>query len=81
MELADPVPDYVLQISEVEAIGSIAGRPILTWSTASGLTLTWSEGTLESTTDLGGTWGPVNGAQSPYPVPLIDAGRFFRLKK
>ena len=80
MSLADPVPAYSLQIGEVEAIGSIVQRPFLTFTTAGGLTLNWTEGILESSTDFT-TWGAVNGANSPYLVPRTDPARFFRAKK
>jgi hypothetical protein len=77
------VPDYAFQLGEVEAIGSIAVRPQLTFTLAGGLTLSWSTGTLESNTDLNSPngWATVNGASSPYLVPQTGQGRFYRLRQ
>jgi len=49
----------------------VSGAPVITFT-----------GTLESVTSLsGGTWGPVVGATSPYPVPTTDSMRYFRSKQ
>jgi len=49
----------------------VSGAPLITYT-----------GTLESVTSLsGGTWGPVVGATSPYPVPTVDSMRYFRSKQ
>jgi len=49
----------------------VSGAPLITFT-----------GTLESVTSLsGGTWGPVVGATSPYPVPTVDSMRYFRSKQ
>jgi hypothetical protein len=46
-----------------------------------GLTISWSGmGTLETTTDLGGRWVPVENAVSPYPVTLMGPRQFFRVR-
>jgi hypothetical protein len=82
--LDDPVADYSLQIAEVEAIGSTAVAPQLTWTGAAGggLTLTWRAGTLEAASSVLGPWGPVTPAPtSPYSPPRSETAQFFRLKQ
>jgi len=48
----------------------VSGAPVITYT-----------GTLESVTSLGGTWGTVTGATSPYTVPTVDSMRYFRSKQ
>ncbi len=58
------------------------GAPTISLSRdASGAPVITYTGTLESVTSLGGTWGTVSGATSPYTVPTtVDSMRFFRSK-
>ena len=42
--------------------------------------LTWSQGTLESAPAVTGPYTPVNGAQSPYTVPVSGPQQFYRVK-
>jgi hypothetical protein len=82
--LDDPIADYSLQIAEVEAIGSIAVAPQITWTAgaAGALTLNWSGGTLESATSIAGPWAAVTPAPtSPYSPPRSETAQFFRLKQ
>jgi hypothetical protein len=82
--LDDPIADYALQIAEVEAFGSIAQAPQLTWTAAAGgaITLNWSAGVLESATSLSGPWNAVTPAPtSPYTPARSAPAEFFRLKQ
>jgi hypothetical protein len=44
------------------------------------LVLSWSQGTLQSATSVTGPYAPVNGAQSPYTVPVSGPQQFYRVK-
>ena len=80
--LDDPVPDYALQMTELEAIGRIVPPFRISLSlTDNGPTLAWTEGTLEAADEVAGTWAPVPGATSPYTVQIVQTRRFYRLKK
>lgn len=82
--LSDPVPDYDLQMTELEAIGRIQFVPPPTLSiarTQNGTAITWSEGILEHVANLGETWTPVPNALSPYPVSTSETRHFYRVKK
>jgi hypothetical protein len=45
-----------------------------------GFTLVWPGGTLQSATNVNGTWFEVPGATSPYPVTPSAAMQFYRVK-
>jgi len=45
-----------------------------------GFTLVWPGGTLQSATNVNGTWFEVPGATSPYPVTPSAAMQFYRIK-
>jgi hypothetical protein len=47
---------------------------------ATGVRITWTGGTLEASTSLGG-WQPVSGATSPAEFPADLAARFFRVRR
>lgn len=82
--LEDPVQSYALQMTELEAIGRLeAPLQITVTKTASGHTLNWSEGVLESSETLNaGSWTTVTGAASPYTLPVSSGSRkFFRVRK
>lgn len=88
LALDDPVPDYFLQMTELEVFGraTIAPRPTLNVArTLTGITLSWS-GTgfiLESAGAVGGPWTSMEGAMSPVTIPfseVSDAARLFRLR-
>jgi hypothetical protein len=80
--LSDPVPDYSLQMTELEAIGRIQPALRLTIArTLNGPVVTWTDGTLEQVNNLGETWTTVTGATSPYSVPTSQPRRYYRLKK
>jgi hypothetical protein len=70
-------------MTELEAIGRILDPLVLALNrTASGTRLSWTEGVLESAPELNpGSWSPVQGATSPYPLPLNETRRYYRLKK
>ena len=42
--------------------------------------LTWPAGTLQEATEVGGTFSDVDGAASPYTVPVDAARKFYRVK-
>ncbi|MCX8109333.1 MAG: LamG domain-containing protein, partial [Verrucomicrobiae bacterium] len=51
-------------------------------SSASGISVSWTGGTLESATNVNGPWSPVPGAtKSPYNTTPSEAARFFRAKQ
>ncbi len=82
LSLEDPVQDYALQIAELEAIGRIEAPPAPLHITLTGTVLTWSDGTLESADDLTGVaWAVVEGATSPYTLPLAGDRKFYRLRR
>ncbi|MGV3771262.1 MAG: hypothetical protein ACO1QB_00070, partial [Verrucomicrobiales bacterium] len=82
--LEDPVQDYALQMTEIEAIGRIEiSEPLRLQISRNGnsASIIWTEGSLEtSTTLLPGSWSAVDTA-SPYSPPAEDGARFYRLKK
>jgi hypothetical protein len=47
---------------------------------AGGLILTWPGGTLQSTTNLTGTWSDVPGSTSPRTNPFAKSQEFYRLR-
>jgi hypothetical protein len=57
--------------------------PTLSLSVLAGheLSLSWSAGTLQGTTNLSGTWTNVTGATSPYTNAPTGAQQFFRVKE
>lgn len=78
--LSDPVPDYFLQLTEIEVYGLAKSipqpRPTLSYAVANGQLVLTYEGTLETATDVvNGPWVTVAGP-SPYPVNL-DLGKVF----
>jgi beta-glucanase (GH16 family) len=44
------------------------------------LTLLWSDGTLESATNITGPWTNISGATSPWPVTPTEPQEFYRVK-
>jgi len=83
--LEDPVQNYALQMTEMEAIGKIDTTAQLKLGfavNAGELTLSWTDGVLEERDDLGtGAWATVAGATSPYPVQKDKPHKYYRLKK
>lgn len=75
--LEDPVTPYALQIGEVE----VYGVPTPLRITLAGTVLTWPKGILESAEGMTGVWATVEGATSPYPLPLTGNQRFYRLRE
>jgi hypothetical protein len=61
------------------AVGGGAGLTI----TRSGgnVTLTWSAGTLQQSTNVAGPYLDVTGSTSPYNLPATNGAAFFRLKQ
>ena len=70
-------------VGPAESASVVTGVPTISLGRdASGAPVITFTGTLESVTSLsGGTWGPVVGATSPYPVPTTDFMRYFRSKQ
>jgi hypothetical protein len=82
LSLEDPVQDYALQMTEVEVIGTIQARPVLTLSrSVAGFTLSWTEGVLEAADGILGPWNAVAQASSPFQVEPSGALRFYRLRR
>lgn len=88
LALDDPIPDYFLQISEIEVIGQSTSLPQPTLSvtqTSTSLTLSWSgDGfVLQSAAAVEGPWTTLEGSVSPVTVPfssLPNAAQLFRLR-
>lgn len=81
LSLEDPVQNYALQMAELEVIGRIQAPPAPLSITLTGTVLTWSEGVLESADELtGATWTAVEGATSPYTLPLTGDQKLYRLR-
>jgi hypothetical protein len=84
LALDDPVGSYALQIAEVEVYGTGTVRAPLEVSIqrgAAGIEIIWTEGALEQTTDLGGTWEEVADATSPHVVQPTAGQTYFRVKR
>ena len=88
LSLLDPVPDYFLQMTEVEVIARPTGPlpvPILISRTANGIQLSWA-GTgfvLQETANPAApaSWANVaNATTSPVTVPISGSAKFYRLR-
>jgi hypothetical protein len=81
--LEDPVQNYALQMTELEAYGQPLGAtsgPNITIATAGNkLVLTWHTGSLESAAKVDGPYTAVN-ATSPFQVTPDQASQFYRAK-
>lgn len=88
LALLDPIPDYFLQMTEVEVIGLATGPlpvPITIARTANGVVLTWSGSgfVLQETTTpaVPGSWTNVpNSPTSPATLPASGVAKFYRLR-
>lgn len=85
LALDDPVPDYHLQMTEMEVFGKATSvpKPTLSYArSANGLVLSWSGAglVLQSAPAAAGPWTPMAGAASPTTVPFEGDRRFFQLR-
>jgi hypothetical protein len=88
LTLLDPVPDYFLQLTEVEVIGIATGPtpvPIAVSRSGNSIVLTWSATgfVLQETTNPGapGSWTNVpNAPTSPATLPTSGSATFYRLR-
>lgn len=87
LALDDPVPDYFLQVTEIEVYGrsTEAPRPTVTFNrSATDLVLTWTATgfVLQSADSIAGPWTNVDGATSPATIPITTGpgGKFFQLR-
>lgn len=88
LALLDPVPDYFMQMTEVEVIGLATGPtpvPISVARSANGIVLTWSGVgfILQETTtpSVAASWASVaNSPASPATLPISGAAKFYRLR-
>jgi hypothetical protein len=83
--LEDPVQDYALQMTELEAYGqpvsTAGGTPNIGIASAGNkLRLSWSSGSLESATDVTGPYQPVLNAASPWDVAPNQTRQFYRAR-
>jgi hypothetical protein len=84
LALADPVPDYFLQMTEIEVIGKPAAgqAPTLAISrNGEGITITYANGILEAADDITGTFVKVEGATNPYPVTPDAPDKYYRVRQ
>ncbi|MDB6021645.1 MAG: hypothetical protein JWQ04_1502, partial [Pedosphaera sp.] len=75
--------NYALSAAQVQNHFLAANNPVVTlYMNPSGTNtvLTWSPGTLESSTKATGPYANVIGATSPYTVPTSATAQFYRLK-
>jgi len=76
--------DYmtVAQNSTFENYSAIMSSAVTVSATRSGntLILRWPQGTLQSASQLGGSFSDVTNAASPYSVPLSGAQQYFRVR-
>jgi hypothetical protein len=84
--LDNPVPDYGLQMTELEVFGhpttAFSPKPQLEFArTSNGFKLTWTTGTLESAPQVTGPFATVQNAVSPFDVVPSGSGRFYRLRQ
>jgi hypothetical protein len=88
LALDDPIPDYFLQISEIEVIGQSTSAPQPTLNvaqTSTGITLSWSGAgfVLQSADAVEGPWTSLEGTVSPASIPfssLPNTAQLFRLR-
>ena len=86
--LLDPVPDYFLQMTEVEVIGIATGPvpvPISVVRSANGIVLSWAGAgfALQETTTPAApaSWTNVpNSPASPATLPASGGAKFYRLR-
>lgn len=85
LALADPIPDYSMQLAEVEVYGSAASviPPAIGLERlpAGTLRITYTGGVLESATSPTGPWTPVADASSPYSPGATDTIRLYRVRQ
>lgn len=76
--------DYmtVAQNSTLESYSSVTSSAVTVTFTRSGsnLILSWPQGTLQSAPQLTGPYNDINGANSPYTVPLSGPQQYFRVR-
>lgn len=88
LSLLDPVPDYFLQLTEVEVIGRATGPlpvPLAVSRAANGIVLTWAGVGFvvqeSATPALPASWVTVPGwSSSPVTIPISDSVKFYRLR-
>jgi hypothetical protein len=71
------VPGNELISNTVKLTGGTAGPTISISNSGGGVTITYT-GTLQSSPTVNGTFSPVQGATSPYPVTIGSGNMFFR---
>lgn len=85
LALADPVPDYFMQVAEVEVYGAAASvaAPVISLERlpAGTLRINFTGGVLESSTSPTGPWAPVADATSPHVPVATDAIRLYRVRQ
>jgi hypothetical protein len=80
LALGDPVPQYFLQLTELEVYG--VSRPRLSFvARPTGLELTWNEGGLETAPNLDGPWQAALNITSPALISTATGKRYFRLRR
>lgn len=85
LALDDPIPDYFLQVSEIEVYGTstvVAPPTVSIGGEAGGIVITYANGVLESTAGLvNPIWAAVPGATSPYSVSTAPGQQFYRVRQ
>jgi hypothetical protein len=78
--LADPVPNYALQLTELEVYGRAIALEFV--HVGDQLELSWFTGVLEGAPNVTGPWTDVPGAVSPFQIPInpLSGPRFFRVR-
>lgn len=64
-----------------DKIGTVASVSMAINRSGANVTLTWPNGTLQTTPAMGGSWTDVSGVTSPYTVPATNSQAFFRIRQ
>src|SRR5262249_28923576 len=75
--------NYALSPSHIAAhysMGVLGATPLQITKSGANVILTWSAGTLQEASVVGGPYTDVSGASSPYSTPATAAQKYYRLK-
>lgn len=64
-----------------DKIGTVASVSMTISRSGANVTLTWPNGTLQTTPAIGASWTDVTGITSPYTVPATNSQSFFRVRQ
>jgi len=76
----DGSPGSQLTLTRINYTISVAPVTLSITKSASGVVLSWPNGTLQQSTNVSGIYSDVLGATSPYTNAISGTQRFFRVK-